>query len=103
MLTLNPSLTFFLFDTFKRLLPRSRRNNPPLLATFLMAAFSKACASTVTYPFNLAKSRAQAGDKCEEKATPEETKQEIKDASDSVLSGSRAERMAAQGTTFGTL
>lgn len=60
ILTLNPSLTFFLFETFKRLLlPRSKRENPPPSATFLMAAISKACASSVTYPFSVAKARAQ--------------------------------------------
>jgi Mitochondrial carrier protein len=63
-LSLNPSLTFFLFETFKRLLlPRSRRGNPPPLATFLMAAISKACASSVTYPFSVTKARAQVSAK----------------------------------------
>ncbi|KAL8810671.1 MAG: hypothetical protein Q9200_002383 [Gallowayella weberi] len=61
VLTLNPSLTFFLFETLKRLLlPRGKRADPPTQATFLMAAVSKAIASTITYPFSLAKSRAQA-------------------------------------------
>jgi len=61
VLTLNPSLTFFLFETFKRtLLPVKHRSDPSPQATFLLAAISKAIASTVTYPFSLAKSRAQA-------------------------------------------
>ncbi|KAL8802643.1 MAG: hypothetical protein Q9182_003659 [Xanthomendoza sp. 2 TL-2023] len=61
VLTLNPSLTFFLFETLKRvLLPRGKRADPPTQATFLIAAVSKAIASTITYPFSLAKSRAQA-------------------------------------------
>ncbi|KAL8678786.1 MAG: hypothetical protein Q9186_004896 [Xanthomendoza sp. 1 TL-2023] len=61
VLTLNPSLTFFLFETLKRLLvPRGKRADPPTQATFLLAAVSKTIASTVTYPFSLAKSRAQA-------------------------------------------
>ncbi|KAI4192263.1 MAG: hypothetical protein LQ348_003221 [Seirophora lacunosa] len=60
VLTLNPSLTFLLFETFKRLLlPRQKRSDPPPQATFLIAAVSKAIASTITYPFSLAKSRAQ--------------------------------------------
>jgi Mitochondrial carrier protein len=60
ILSLNPSLTFLLFETFKRLLlPRWRRENPPPWTTFLMAAISKACASSVTYPFSVAKARAQ--------------------------------------------
>lgn len=64
VLTLNPSITFFLYETFKRtLLPRSRRDDPGARITFLMAAVSKAIASTITYPFSLAKARAQVGTK----------------------------------------
>ncbi|KAI4160746.1 MAG: hypothetical protein LQ342_005459 [Letrouitia transgressa] len=64
VLTLNPSLTFFLFETFKRLLlPRKLRTNPSPQATFLLAAISKAIASTITYPFSLAKARTQASSK----------------------------------------
>ena len=77
VLTLNPSLTFFLFETFKRtLLPRKYQSNPSPQATFLLAAISKAIASTVTYPFSLAKSRAQASSssishsESDEKASP---------------------------------
>lgn len=95
VLTLNPSLTFLLFETFKKLLlPRSRRENPPASATFLMAAVSKACASAVTYPFSLAKSRAQSGAKDEE--------QEEKDIMDKDFSSSR-KRKAAKSTIFSTL
>lgn len=61
VLTLNPSLTFFFFETFKRtLLPRTQRQSPSPQATFLLAAISKAMASTITYPFSLAKSRLQS-------------------------------------------
>ena len=62
VLTLNPSLTFFFFETLKRLtLSPSRRSNPSPRVTFLLAALSKAMASTLTYPFSLAKARLQAG------------------------------------------
>jgi Mitochondrial carrier protein len=62
VLTLNPSLTFFLYETFKRtLLPSASRDDPNARVTFLMAAVSKAIASTITYPFSLAKARAQVG------------------------------------------
>lgn len=62
VLTLNPSLTFFLFEFFKRaILPRSQRDNPPTSLTFILAALSKAFASSVTYPFSLTKARLQAG------------------------------------------
>jgi hypothetical protein len=103
ILTLNPSLTFFLFQTFKRLLPRSQRNNPPAVATFFMAAFSKACASALTYPFSLAKSRAQAGGKEEEESEKKNLDKDIKDASGGALPGGRKQRAAAQSTIFSTL
>lgn len=103
ILTLNPSMTFFLFETFKRLLPRSRRSNPPAFATFLMAASSKACASAVTYPFSLAKSRAQAGGKKENESQEKDLDQGIKDASGGRLSGGGKERAAARSTIFSTL
>lgn len=77
VLTLNPSLTFFLYETFKRtLLPRSRRDDPGARVTFLMAAVSKAIASTVTYPFSLAKARSQAGSR---PPVDEEDAQVVKD------------------------
>ena len=61
ILTLNPSLTFFFFEMLKRLtLPRSKRSDPAPRITFMLAALSKAMASTITYPFSLAKSRLQA-------------------------------------------
>ena len=100
ILTLNPSLTFFLFETFKHLLPRSRRENPPPVATFLMAAFSKSCASAVTYPFSLAKSRAQAGGK---QSSQQNLKSDIKDASGGALSEGKTERAAARTTIFSKL
>ncbi|KAJ9645686.1 hypothetical protein H2199_002725 [Coniosporium tulheliwenetii] len=60
VLTLNPSLTFLLHEMFLRtLVPRSKRDNPGARLTFLLAATSKAIASSVTYPFALAKARAQ--------------------------------------------
>ncbi|KFZ19542.1 hypothetical protein V502_03603 [Pseudogymnoascus sp. VKM F-4520 (FW-2644)] len=59
VLTLNPSLTFFFFESLKRLLPRSKRDDPGARLTFLLAALSKAGASSITYPFSLAKSRSQ--------------------------------------------
>ena len=61
VLTLNPSLTFFFFETMKRtLISRDRRSNPSAQVTFLIAAISKALAASITYPFSLAKSRLQA-------------------------------------------
>lgn len=60
ILTLNPSITFFLNEFLKRtLLPRSKRERPTPALTFLLAALSKVAASSITYPFSLAKTRAQ--------------------------------------------
>jgi hypothetical protein len=60
ILTLNPSLTFFLNEFLKRtLLPRAKQDKPSPAVTFLLAALSKVAASSITYPFSLAKTRAQ--------------------------------------------
>lgn len=60
ILTLNPSLTMLLHKVLLRLLvSRDRRDDPGARITFLIAATSKALASTITYPFQLAKTRAQ--------------------------------------------
>lgn len=61
ILTLNPSLTFFFFESLKlSLLPRNKRSDPSPRQIFFLAAVSKALASIITYPFSLAKSRAQS-------------------------------------------
>lgn len=61
ILTLNPSITFFLNEFLRYLLvPRKKRDNVPPALTFLIAATSKAIASSITYPVSLAKTRTQA-------------------------------------------
>lgn len=61
ILTLNPSITFFLNEVLKyALVPRSKQDRPSAAVTFLLAALSKSAASSITYPFSLAKTRAQA-------------------------------------------
>ncbi|OJD10290.1 hypothetical protein AJ78_08646 [Emergomyces pasteurianus Ep9510] len=61
ILSLNPSFTFLLNQLLKfSLLPREKRKRPPASASFLFAAISKAIASSLTYPFSMAKTRAQA-------------------------------------------
>ena len=105
ILTLNPSLTFFLHSFLQRLvLPRSKRENPSPTATFLLAAFSKVVASTVTYPFSLAKSRTQASSKKMEGDSDKEVKEEIEGATGRPdLTGSKRQRAAARSTIFATL
>lgn len=62
LLTLNPALTFFLQDFLKKaLLGPDRWDDPGPQFTFLLAASSKAVASAITYPFQIAKTRMQAG------------------------------------------
>ncbi|KAF1945607.1 mitochondrial carrier [Clathrospora elynae] len=60
VLTLNPSITMLLHKALLRLIvPTAKRDAPGARLTFLLAAVSKALASTVTYPFSLAKTRVQ--------------------------------------------
>lgn len=103
ILTLNPSLTFFFFETFKRnVLPRTQRDNPSTLATFLLAATSKAIASTITYPFSLAKARAQSSSK-----KVDDNDQEVKEGLEKVTGGevsdTKRTRKAARTTVFSTI
>lgn len=72
ILTLNPSLTMLLHKVLLRLLvPQDKRDNPGARITFLIAATSKALASTLTYPFQLAKTRAQVSSQKPSDATGE--------------------------------
>lgn len=99
VLTLNPSITMLLHKVLLRLLvPRAKRDDPGARATFLLAAVSKALASTVTYPFSLAKTRAQVSSQ-KPTATQGETS-ELKDPSKS--SSPNAVR-ARQRTVFSTI
>jgi len=108
VLTLNPSLTFFLYESFKRsLLPRTQRDDPGASITFLMAAVSKAIASTITYPFSLAKARAQtsssppvdppSAEKVKSEVESAETSSEIK------RTGKDATAVAKRSTVFHTI
>lgn len=108
ILTLNPSITFFLFETFKRsLLPRSQREHPSASATFLLAAISKAIASTVTYPFSLAKARAQSSSAPPvERSAAEAVASEVKNVEttdEAKNAGRDAGRTAARSTVFDTI
>ncbi|KAL2392847.1 hypothetical protein ABEF93_001801 [Exophiala dermatitidis] len=98
VLTLNPSITFGLFETLKKLfLPHHRRAHPPPYLTFLLSAFSKACASSVTYPFSLAKTRLQAGG-----ATRQQEERDEDKVIDQDLESEKAKK-AARATIFSTV
>ncbi|GAP89989.1 putative peroxisomal adenine nucleotide transporter 1 [Rosellinia necatrix] len=61
VLTLNPSLTFFLQEFLKATFAEQAYDDPGTQLTFLFAATSKAISSFITYPFQIAKTRLQAG------------------------------------------
>lgn len=65
VLTLNPSITFFLQQTLtKRVLANERWDSEESVGsgmTFVLAAVSKAVATGITYPFQVAKARMQVG------------------------------------------
>lgn len=99
VLTLNPSITFLLHKMLLRLLvSKDRRTDPGARITFLVAAVSKALASTITYPFSLAKTRAQvSSQKPSETVGPTSETQEFNGPAQS-----RAAR-ARQRTVFSTI
>ena len=103
ILTLNPSLTFFLFETFKRtLLSRAQRADPSPQATFLLAAISKAIASTITYPFSLAKTRAQVSSNMIDHNNGE-VNDTFEKASSGTTDGAHAGGAAIRRTVFSTI
>ncbi|KAF9736671.1 hypothetical protein PMIN06_002703 [Paraphaeosphaeria minitans] len=99
VLTLNPSITFLLHKMLLRLLvTRDKRSDPGGRITFLIAAVSKALASTFTYPFSLAKTRAQVSSQKPSQTTGPTSETEKL----GYVSQSRAVR-ARQRTVFSTI
>jgi len=99
ILTLNPSMTMLLHKVLLRLLvPQGKRDDPGAGITFLIAATSKALASTITYPFQLAKTRAQVSSQKPSDPTGETS--EFEKAGEPLRS--RAVR-ARQRTVFATI
>lgn len=76
VLTLNPSITFYLQHALKKALVDRGREGESNGATFLVAALSKAVATTVTYPFQIAKARVQVS--APESPRPESAEEEKK-------------------------
>lgn len=81
VLTLNPSITFYLQHALKKALVDRGREGESNGATFLVAALSKAIATTVTYPFQIAKARVQVSAPESPRPEPEEGGEEKKEAS----------------------
>jgi len=97
ILTLNPSITMLLHKVLLRLLvPRARRDDPGARFTFFLAAISKSLASTITYPFSLAKTRAQVSSQKPSSATGETSEKDSR-APDSKVARAR------QRTVFSTI
>lgn len=69
VLTLNPSLTFYLQTALKKALVDRGQEGGSGWVTFLVAAVSKVVATAATYPFQIAKARSQI-------SAPESTKPE---------------------------
>ncbi|KAK0623163.1 mitochondrial carrier domain-containing protein [Immersiella caudata] len=96
VLTLNPSMTFFLQQLLKRLLvSRENWDAPGGLLTFLLAALSKVSATSITYPFQIAKARVQVSASPSGKRASQEN-----DAPESPV---EAARNIARETIFGTV
>lgn len=79
VLTLNPSITFYLQHALKKALADRGREGESNGATFLVAALSKAIATTVTYPFQIAKARVQVSAPESPRPEPEAEAEEKKE------------------------
>jgi len=58
LLTLNPAITFLLYELLKKGLPKHKRGRQTKTQTFLLGALAKAVASTLTYPLAVVKTRS---------------------------------------------
>ena len=100
VLTLNPVITFLLHKIFLRtLVPRSHRADPGTCLTFLIAAMSKSIASSITYPFSLAETRAQVSSQSPSKSTGETSEKSNEGEN---LEASKTVK-ASQRTVFSTI
>ncbi|KAI0432225.1 mitochondrial carrier domain-containing protein [Xylaria sp. FL1042] len=113
VLTLNPSLTFFLQEFLKGTFAEQTYDDPSPRLTFLFAATSKAMSSFVTYPFQIAKTRLQSGipldsnepDEKQLNSTNEvnSTPDESVEGDDNKPKAVRAMQNLAQRSIFGTV
>ncbi|KAH9898834.1 mitochondrial carrier domain-containing protein [Xylariomycetidae sp. FL2044] len=119
VLTLNPSITFFLQEALKKsVVSEESWDQPGTAVTFLLSAVSKAIASTVTYPFSIAKTRLQVGipadtrpleeDRAEEQEDTQEEEsstheRDVDKEVDDKLKALRAVQTLARRSIFGTV
>ncbi|CAN8097075.1 unnamed protein product [Discula destructiva] len=99
VLTLNPSITFYLQHALKKAFVDRGREGESGGMVFLVAALSKVVATAITYPFNIAKVRAQVS------APSSPTPEPEKVASESIQGQNVAGKLRrlAQGSIFGAL
>lgn len=108
VLSLNPSITFYLQNLLRRkVVSKERADNPGAFLTFLLAATSKAAASAITYPFQTAKTRLQsglaAGDAEDEEDLISLEDRDVDREVEGKLKAARAARQASRRSIFGTL
>ncbi|KAI0512773.1 mitochondrial carrier domain-containing protein [Xylaria bambusicola] len=103
VLTLNPSLTFFLQESLKASFAEQTYDDPGPRLTFLFAATSKAVSSFVTYPFQIAKTRLQAGLPVDPEEEEEDQFEHDDSHDENKTMPIRAVKNLAQRSVFGTV
>ncbi|KAJ4387006.1 hypothetical protein N0V85_007828 [Neurospora sp. IMI 360204] len=99
VLTLNPSMTFFLQQILKRMLiSREKWEEPGSAITFVIAALSKVMATSVTYPFQIAKARVQVSAPAPAAPSAEKGNKEEEEKTNG-----EARKAAARETIFSTV
>lgn len=100
VLTLNPSITFYLQHALKKALVDRGGKGESGGMVFLVAALSKVVATAVTYPFNIAKARVQVSapespkPESKEKSVSEEAKDAVRAVEQNVEDSTRAQSPA---------
>jgi len=99
VLTLNPSITFFINRRLaKKVIPALEEEDIPIAwAAFLIAALSKATATAVTYPFQTGKTRLQLAAAHDEKEKKSDTSDRSRESIAARL------RRIIEGTIFGVI
>ncbi|KAK3504493.1 mitochondrial carrier domain-containing protein [Neurospora crassa] len=91
VLTLNPSMTFFLQQILKRMLvSRENWEEPGSAITFVIAALSKVMATSVTYPFQIAKARVQVSAAPSSSASASASRDNISKGKEKEMEGKKA-------------
>ncbi|KAI6779518.1 Peroxisomal adenine nucleotide carrier-like protein [Emericellopsis cladophorae] len=106
VLTLNPSITFFVNRRLaKKVIPALEEEDIPIAwAAFLLAALSKATATALTYPFQTGKTRLQLAAASTEAEATDDEKEKKSDTRDRCRASIAARlRRIIEGTIFGVI